>query len=55
MAVVPRPSVLDEGRTGQLAVVPLVEPEWERAVGVVYRSDRALGTAAKKFIELLKR
>jgi DNA-binding transcriptional LysR family regulator len=55
VAIVPRPSVLDEGRTGQLAVVPLVEPEWERAVGVVYRSDRALSTAARKFVELLQR
>ena len=55
VAVVPRPSVLDEGRTGQLAVVPLAEPEWERAVGVVYRSDRALSTAARKFVELLQR
>ena len=55
VAVVPRPSVLDERRSGQLAVVPLVEPEWERAVGVVYRSDRALSTAGRKFVELLQR
>ncbi len=55
VAVVPRPSVLDEQRSGQLAVLALAEPEWERTVGVVYRSDRALGTAAKKFIELLKK
>jgi len=55
VAVVPRPSVLDERRSGQLAVVPLVEPEWERAVGIVYRSDRALSTAGRKFVELLQR
>jgi LysR family transcriptional regulator, transcriptional activator of the cysJI operon len=53
IAVVPRPSVLDEQRSGQLAVVPLAEPEWKRSVGVIYRSDRVLGTAAQKFIELL--
>ncbi|MCA1594257.1 MAG: LysR family transcriptional regulator [Acidobacteria bacterium] len=53
VAIVPRPSVLDEQASGKLAVVPLAEPEWTRAVGVIYRSDRALGTAAKKFIELL--
>jgi DNA-binding transcriptional LysR family regulator len=53
VAVVPRPSVLDEQRSGQLAVVPLAEPEWKRSVGVIYRSDRVLGTAAQKFIELL--
>src|SRR5437764_6151577 len=55
VAIVPRPSVLDEQRSGQLAVVPLAEAEWERSVGVVYRSDRALGTAARKFVELLLR
>jgi DNA-binding transcriptional LysR family regulator len=54
IAVVPRLSVMDEGRSGQLAVVPLAEPEWTRSVGVVYRSDRTLGTAARKFIELLR-
>jgi DNA-binding transcriptional LysR family regulator len=55
LGIVPRPSVLDEEKSGQLAVVPLAEPEWQRTVGIIYRSDRALGTAAKKFIELLKR
>jgi DNA-binding transcriptional LysR family regulator len=54
VAVVPRLSVLDEQRSGQLVVVPLAEAEWERTVGVVYRSDRALGTAARKFVELLR-
>lgn len=54
IAIVPRPSVLDEQRTGQLAVVQLAEPEWTRSVGVIYRSDRTLGTAARKFIELLE-
>ncbi len=53
LAVVPRPSVLDEERSGQLAIVPFAEPDWTRAVGVIYRSDRALGMAAQKFIELL--
>jgi DNA-binding transcriptional LysR family regulator len=52
-AIVPRPSVLDEQRSGQLAVIPLAEAEWTRTVGIVYRSDRTLGTAARKFIELL--
>jgi DNA-binding transcriptional LysR family regulator len=53
VAVVPRPSVLDEQQSGQLAVIPLAEPDWKRSVGVIYRSDRVLGTAARKFIELL--
>jgi DNA-binding transcriptional LysR family regulator len=53
VAIVPRPSVLDEQRSGQLAVIPLEEPEWQRFVGIIYRSDRALSTAARKFVELL--
>jgi DNA-binding transcriptional LysR family regulator len=53
LAIVPRPSVLDEQRSGQLAVVQLVEPEWTRSVGVIHRTDRALSTVARKFIELL--
>ncbi|MCA1564772.1 MAG: LysR family transcriptional regulator [Acidobacteria bacterium] len=53
-AIVPSPSVIDEARVGSLAVVALAEAEWTRAVGVIYRSDRTLGTAAKKFIQLLK-
>jgi len=52
-AIVPRPSVAGAQENGHLAVVPLAEPEWARSVGVIYRSDRALGSAAKKFIELL--
>ena len=54
LAIVPRPSVLDEQRSGQLAVITLVEPEWTRTVGIIHRSDRALGIAARKFIELLE-
>lgn len=53
LAIVPRPSVIDEQRSGQLAVVQLVEPEWTRSVGVIHRSDRTLSTVARKFIELL--
>jgi len=53
-AIVPGPSVIDEARTGSLAVVALAEPEWTRSVGVIYRSDRTLSTVAKKFIQLLK-
>jgi DNA-binding transcriptional LysR family regulator len=53
VAIVPRPSVLDEQQSGQLSVVPLAEAEWTRTVGIIYRSDRTLGMAARKFIELL--
>jgi DNA-binding transcriptional LysR family regulator len=54
LGIVPRPSIVDEQKSGQLAVVQLAEPEWARTVGVIYRSDRTLGIAARKFIELLK-
>jgi DNA-binding transcriptional LysR family regulator len=53
LAIVPRPSVLDEQRSGQLVVIALAEPEWTRTVGVIYRSDRTLSLAAKKFVQLL--
>jgi LysR family transcriptional regulator, transcriptional activator of the cysJI operon len=53
LAIVPRPSIIDEQRSGQLAVVSLAEPEWTRSVGVVYRNDRQLSLAARKFIQLL--
>lgn len=53
LAIVPRPSVLDEQRSGQLSVVQLAEAEWTRSVGLIHRSDRALSIAAEKFIQLL--
>ncbi|MCA1818052.1 MAG: LysR family transcriptional regulator [Acidobacteria bacterium] len=54
LAIVPRPSVLNEQRRGQISVVQLAEPEWTRSVGVVHRSDRTLSTPARKFVELLR-
>lgn len=54
MAIVPYPSVVDEERNGQLAVVRLAEKEWVRPVGVIHRNDRNLSTAARKFVELLE-
>ncbi|MCU1289637.1 MAG: LysR family transcriptional regulator [Acidobacteria bacterium] len=53
MAIVPYPSVEDEEKNGQLAVIKLAEKEWVRPVGVIYRSDRSLSLAAKKFVQLL--
>jgi LysR family transcriptional regulator, transcriptional activator of the cysJI operon len=54
LAIVPLPSVLDEERNGQLAVIKLAEKEWVRPVGVIYRSDRNISLAAKKFVQLLE-
>jgi len=54
LAIVPRPSVLEDERRGGLAVVALSEPEWTRTVGVIHRSDRQPSAAARKFIELLE-
>lgn len=53
LAILPLPSVTDEERSGNLAVVKLAEKEWVRPVGVIYRSDRNLSLAAKKFVQLL--
>ena len=53
LAIVPYPSVVDEERNGQLCVVKFKEKDWQRPVGVIYRSDRELTLAAKKFVKLL--
>jgi DNA-binding transcriptional LysR family regulator len=53
VAIVPEPAVADERRSGRLAVVRLAEKEWVRLVGVIYRSDRNLSLAAKKFVDIL--
>lgn len=54
VAILPMPSVIDEEKSGQIAIVKLVEKEWTRPVGVIYRSDRSLSLAAKKFVQLLE-
>ncbi len=54
LAIVPLPSVTEEQRTGQLVVVKLAEKDWVRPVGVIYRTDRNLSLAAKKFVQLLE-
>ncbi len=54
IAIVPHSSVADEEKTNQLAVIKLAEKEWVRPVGVIYRSDRNLSLAAKKFVQLLE-
>lgn len=52
-AIVPEPAVVEERRSGRLAVVPMAEKEWVRPVGVIFRNDRELSLAAKKFIQIL--
>ncbi len=54
LAIVPHPSVIDEEKNKQLAVVELAEKDWIRPVGIIYRSDRTLSLAAKKFVKLLE-
>jgi LysR family transcriptional regulator, transcriptional activator of the cysJI operon len=54
LAILPQPAVMDELRNGQLAMVKLAEKEWTRPVGVIYRTDRNLSLAAKKFVQLLE-
>ena len=53
IAILPSPSITEQERTGRLVVVPLAEKDWVRPVGVIYRSDRALSLAAKKFVGIL--
>jgi DNA-binding transcriptional LysR family regulator len=54
IAIVPHPAVMAAAAAEQLAVVKLAEKEWERPVGVIFRSDRSLSLAAKKFVQLLE-
>ncbi len=55
LAIVPHPSVMDEEKNNQLAVVRFKEKDWKRPVGVVFRSDRELSLAAAKFVQLLEK
>lgn len=55
IAIVPHPAVMSAAAAEQLAVIKLAEKEWERPVGVIYRSDRSLSLAAKKFVQLLEK
>ena len=54
LSILPYPAVIEEEKDGQLAVVKLAEKDWVRPIGVIYRSDRNLSLAAKKFVELLE-
>ncbi len=53
ISIIPRTAVADEARAGRLVVVELAEKEWIRPVGVIYRSDRTISLAAKKFVQML--
>ena len=54
VAILPEPAVVEAERSGKLAVIPISDKEWVRPVGIIFRSDRVLSHAAKKFVELLK-
>jgi DNA-binding transcriptional LysR family regulator len=54
LAIVPEPAVVEARKAGTLAVIQLAEKYWTRPVGVIYRSDRTLSLAAKKFVQLLE-
>ena len=54
-AIVPHPSVMDEEKNHQLAVIELAEKDWVRPVGIIHRTDRTLSVAAKKFVQLLEK
>jgi DNA-binding transcriptional LysR family regulator len=54
VAILPEPAVVEAERSGKLAVIAISDKEWVRPVGIIFRSDRVLSHAAKKFVELLK-
>jgi hypothetical protein len=47
--------VLASAGAEKLSVIKLAEKDWERPVGVIFRSDRSLSLAAKKFVQLLEK
>lgn len=55
LAIVPEPAVNEAKKAGSLVVIQLAEKYWVRSVGVIYRSDKSLSLAAKKFVQLLER
>jgi LysR family transcriptional regulator, transcriptional activator of the cysJI operon len=54
LAIVPQPVVRHAERDGRLAVIDLAEKYWIRPIGLIYRSDRKLSLAARKFADLLE-
>lgn len=54
VAILPFPAVSDEQKAGRLVVIKLAEKDWVRPVGAIYRTDRTLSLAAKKFLQLLE-
>ena len=54
LAIVPEPAVVEARKAGTLAVIQFAEKYWNRPVGVIYRSDRSLSLAARKFVQLLE-
>ena len=55
LAIVPQTSVTDEVRSNRLCAIDLVGgDEWNRSVGIIFRNDRTLSLAAKKFVQLLE-
>ncbi len=54
LAILPLPSIIRSERDGLLSIVELAEKDWVRPVGVIYRSNRTLTLAAKKFVAILE-
>ncbi len=54
LAIVPHAAVMDAESSSRIAVIKLAEKEWVRPAGVIYRSDKNLSVAAKKFVNLLE-
>lgn len=54
VAILPLAAVIDEEKAGRLSIVKLAEKDWVRPVGAIYRTDRNLSLAAKKFLQLLE-
>ncbi|MBM4001130.1 MAG: LysR family transcriptional regulator [Planctomycetes bacterium] len=54
VSLLPEPTVVREVQLGSLVVRPLANETLVRPIGIVYRRGKELGTAARRFMQLLR-
>lgn len=54
VSLLPEPTVVREVQLGSLAARPLANERLVRPIGIVYRRGKELGTAARRFMQLLQ-
>ena len=54
LAILPRPTLLREVKSGTLVAVPFAGAEFIRPLGIIHRRGKHLSASAQHFIELLQ-